>query len=152
MTKIRNSVGAVLAASILIVGLSACEKKEGPAERAGKEIDKTVESAGQQHREGGSGDPGCGEGRQEIGGSGTSTPGPAVAKWSAIALRSPRGSAGAAGEVSGAPIRLTSPEQRDGGPVYVTAQTHSMSERIIRNCGPPLAAKHLGDRSWRGKF
>jgi hypothetical protein len=48
MTKIRNSFGAVLAVTILIMGLSACEKKEGPAERAGKEIDKTVEKAGQQ--------------------------------------------------------------------------------------------------------
>jgi len=34
--------------SVLIVGLSACEKKEGPAEHAGKQIDKAVESAGQQ--------------------------------------------------------------------------------------------------------
>ena len=48
MTKTRNTVCAGLAMSILIVGLSACEKKEGPAERAGKEIDKTVEKAGQQ--------------------------------------------------------------------------------------------------------
>lgn len=48
MKTIRNGVSAVLAASILIVGLAACEKKEGPAERAGKEIDKTVEKAGQQ--------------------------------------------------------------------------------------------------------
>ncbi len=48
MTKFRNSVIAGLTMSILIVGLSACEKKEGPMERAGKEIDKTVEKAGQQ--------------------------------------------------------------------------------------------------------
>ena len=48
MKTIRNGVSAALAMSILIVGLSACEKKEGPAERAGKEIDKTVEKAGQQ--------------------------------------------------------------------------------------------------------
>ena len=48
MTNIRNCVGAVLAASLLIVGLTACEKKEGPAERAGKGIDKTLEKAGQQ--------------------------------------------------------------------------------------------------------
>jgi hypothetical protein len=34
--------------SIMILGLSACEKKEGPAESAGKQIDKAVESAGQQ--------------------------------------------------------------------------------------------------------
>ena len=48
MTKLRNVVGAAVAMSILVVGLSACEKKEGPAERAGKEIDKTVQSAGQE--------------------------------------------------------------------------------------------------------
>ena len=48
MSKIRNCIGAVLAMGILALGLSACEKKEGPAERAGKEIDKTVESAGKQ--------------------------------------------------------------------------------------------------------
>ncbi len=48
MTNIRSCVGAVLAASLLIVSLTACEKKEGPAERAGKEIDKTLEKAGQQ--------------------------------------------------------------------------------------------------------
>lgn len=48
MMNIRRRVGAVLAASLLIVGLTACEKKEGPAERAGKEIDKTFEKAGQQ--------------------------------------------------------------------------------------------------------
>jgi hypothetical protein len=48
MTKVRKSFCAGLAMSILIVGLSACEKKEGPAERAGKQIDKAVESAGQQ--------------------------------------------------------------------------------------------------------
>jgi len=48
MKKILAIVSAGLAASILVVGLSACEKKEGPAERAGKEIDKTVDKAGQQ--------------------------------------------------------------------------------------------------------
>ena len=48
MTKLRNGISAALAMSILTVGLSACEKKEGPAERAGKEIDKSVESAGKQ--------------------------------------------------------------------------------------------------------
>ena len=49
MRKIRNTVCAGLAMSILLMaGLSACEKKEGPAERAGKQVDKAVESAGQQ--------------------------------------------------------------------------------------------------------
>ena len=48
MKSLAISVTAVLAMSILVFGLSACEKKEGPAERAGKEIDKTVDKAGQQ--------------------------------------------------------------------------------------------------------
>jgi hypothetical protein len=47
MAKIRNVACAWLAAGVLITGLSACQK-EGPAERAGKELDKTVEKAGQQ--------------------------------------------------------------------------------------------------------
>lgn len=46
--KIRNFVSAGLAMGILVAGLSACEKKEGPVERAGKEIDKSIERAGQQ--------------------------------------------------------------------------------------------------------
>jgi hypothetical protein len=48
MMRIRNSVAAGLAMSVLVLGLSACEKKEGPTERAGKEIDKTIDKAGQQ--------------------------------------------------------------------------------------------------------
>jgi len=47
MRKILGILGAGLAAGILILGLSACEKKEGPAERAGKQIDKSVETVGQ---------------------------------------------------------------------------------------------------------
>jgi len=48
MTHISRILATALAVSLLTVGLHACEKKEGPAERAGKAIDKTVESAGQQ--------------------------------------------------------------------------------------------------------
>ena len=48
MTKAHSIVAAGVAASILIFGLSACEKKEGPGERAGKEVDKAVERAGEQ--------------------------------------------------------------------------------------------------------
>ena len=48
MTKLSNRVLASVGMTILVVGLCACEKKEGPMERAGKEIDKTVQSAGQQ--------------------------------------------------------------------------------------------------------
>ena len=47
MRKFAKSVMA-LAMSPLIVGLSGCEQKEGPAERAGKELDTGLEKAGQQ--------------------------------------------------------------------------------------------------------
>lgn len=47
MKRSRRGVCAVLAMSLLMVGLSACEK-EGPAERAGKQVDKSIESAGKQ--------------------------------------------------------------------------------------------------------
>ena len=32
----------------MLVALSACQKQEGPAEHAGKEIDKASDKAGQQ--------------------------------------------------------------------------------------------------------
>jgi hypothetical protein len=47
MIKICKIVIAVLAMTVLFMGLSGC-KKEGPAERAGKKIDETVEKGGQQ--------------------------------------------------------------------------------------------------------
>jgi hypothetical protein len=39
----------IFAAALLALSLAACEKKdgEGPAERAGKQVDKAVEQAGQ---------------------------------------------------------------------------------------------------------
>ena len=45
----KFSKGAIAAAAIgvLIAGLSGCQKQEGPAEHAGKEIDKVVEKVGQ---------------------------------------------------------------------------------------------------------
>jgi len=48
MMKCGNSVIAALAMSALVLALSGCEKPEGPAEHAGKEVDKAVEKAGQQ--------------------------------------------------------------------------------------------------------
>jgi len=44
MMKSGKSVAAVLAAAVLVVGLCGCEK--GPMERAGKQVDKAVEKAG----------------------------------------------------------------------------------------------------------
>ena len=48
MTKIGRSIIAALVLGTLVAGLSGCQKKEGPAERAGKEIDKAAEKTGQQ--------------------------------------------------------------------------------------------------------
>ncbi|MDD4928997.1 MAG: hypothetical protein PHP85_06955 [Gallionella sp.] len=41
-------VSTAMAVSMLIATLSGCQKAEGPAEKAGKEVDQTVEKAGQQ--------------------------------------------------------------------------------------------------------
>ena len=46
MMKSWNSVVAALAMSLLLGGMYGCH--EGPAERAGKKIDKTVDQGGQQ--------------------------------------------------------------------------------------------------------
>jgi predicted small secreted protein len=43
MTRINRSIIAALVLGILVAGLSGC-KKEGPMERAGKEIDKAGDS------------------------------------------------------------------------------------------------------------
>ena len=48
MIKLGKRFVAALVMSALIAGLFCCQKKEGPAERAGKQIDNAVEKAGQQ--------------------------------------------------------------------------------------------------------
>jgi len=48
MLRLGKSVMTALVISALFVGLSCCQKKEGPAERAGKQFDKALEKAGQQ--------------------------------------------------------------------------------------------------------
>ena len=48
MIKLGKRVMVALIISALIVGISCCQKKEGPVERAGKQVDKAVEKAGQQ--------------------------------------------------------------------------------------------------------
>jgi hypothetical protein len=53
MSRIREVVAAAVAASFLFAGLAACEKKEGPAERAGKQVDKAVETTGKKIEEAG---------------------------------------------------------------------------------------------------
>ncbi|MBK7324594.1 MAG: hypothetical protein IPI89_00155 [Propionivibrio sp.] len=46
--KLGKTIGAALFMSALLIALSGCQKQEGPAEKAGKEMDKTVEKVGQQ--------------------------------------------------------------------------------------------------------
>lgn len=48
MKKLSRTVLTALALGALIAGLSACQKQEGPAERAGKAMDNAVEKAGEK--------------------------------------------------------------------------------------------------------
>ncbi len=48
MTKIGRGIIAVLVLGILVAGVTGCKKKEGPMERAGKEMDKGAEKTGQK--------------------------------------------------------------------------------------------------------
>jgi hypothetical protein len=48
MSKFGKVISAALVMSALLVALPGCQKQEGPAERAGKEVDKAVEKSGQQ--------------------------------------------------------------------------------------------------------
>ena len=42
-----RKTGSLAIAALLAFSLAACKKEEGPAEKAGKEIDKAVKEAGQ---------------------------------------------------------------------------------------------------------
>ena len=50
MKKLGKSAmtALVVGALFMFLGLSCCQKKEGPVRTLGKQIDKTVEKAGQQ--------------------------------------------------------------------------------------------------------
>lgn len=48
MMKFSKNLLTILALSGLIAGLAACQKEEGPAERAGKAMDNAVKKAGEQ--------------------------------------------------------------------------------------------------------
>ena len=41
-------VSTTLSVGVILLALSACEKQEGPAERAGKQIDNATAKVGQQ--------------------------------------------------------------------------------------------------------
>lgn len=48
MTRSSGAVGALMMMSALLLALPACQRQDGPAERAGKDIDKAVQGAGRQ--------------------------------------------------------------------------------------------------------
>lgn len=48
MMNFNRKLLTMLALSALIAGLAACQKEEGPAERAGKAMDNAVKKAGEQ--------------------------------------------------------------------------------------------------------
>lgn len=48
MMTFKKTVGAALVMSGLLVVLSGCQKQEGPAERAGKDIDNATGQAGEK--------------------------------------------------------------------------------------------------------
>jgi len=48
MFKITRSILALLVLGTLIASLSACQKKEGPLEKAGKAIDQAAEKTGEK--------------------------------------------------------------------------------------------------------
>ena len=48
MMKQAKVLGMALFATAMFVALPGCEKQEGPAERAGKAVDKTVDQAGEK--------------------------------------------------------------------------------------------------------
>jgi hypothetical protein len=46
--KISKTIGAALVIGVMFATLPACQKQEGRAERAGKEVDKATDKVGQQ--------------------------------------------------------------------------------------------------------
>jgi hypothetical protein len=51
--KLTNTVSTALIMGALLVALSGCEGKEGPVEKAGKEVDQAAEQAGEKIEEAG---------------------------------------------------------------------------------------------------
>lgn len=48
MMKLKKRPTAALAVSALMLALLGCQKHEGPAESAGKEVDKAAQKTGEQ--------------------------------------------------------------------------------------------------------
>ena len=53
MMKHVKVFGAALLATAMFVALPGCQKQEGPAERAGKTVDKAIDQAGEKMEEAG---------------------------------------------------------------------------------------------------
>lgn len=47
MFKLGKNVSASLVMGVFLIALVGCQKHEGPAEKAGKEVDKVTEKVGQ---------------------------------------------------------------------------------------------------------
>ena len=65
MMKLRDTISAVLVISALMVPLAGCQKQEGPAEQAGKEVDKAVGKVGQQVEKAGDSIQGAAKGEKK---------------------------------------------------------------------------------------
>ncbi len=48
MIKPGKTLGTAVMMAALLVALSACEKKEGPVEQAGKKVDEATQKVGQE--------------------------------------------------------------------------------------------------------
>ena len=48
MNNLVKTVVAALLVGVLLAAVPACQKQEGPAERAGKTVDNAMDKAGQQ--------------------------------------------------------------------------------------------------------
>lgn len=46
--KLGNSINAALATTALLAALFGCQRQEGPAEQAGKEVDQAMERTGEK--------------------------------------------------------------------------------------------------------
>ncbi|HUW37793.1 MAG TPA: hypothetical protein VMV91_10720 [Rhodocyclaceae bacterium] len=46
--KLGKTASSALVISVLLATIVGCQKQEGPAERAGKQVDKAMDQAGQQ--------------------------------------------------------------------------------------------------------
>ncbi len=53
MNPIRAFATTTLALAMLLGGAAGCQKEEGPAERAGKQVDKAVDTVGKKVEEAG---------------------------------------------------------------------------------------------------